>query len=215
MLKKGIAILGGSFDPIHQGHIQIARDIQNRFHFEKIIFMPCGQPVFKRQTHASNTQRLDMLKLALGQYKDFIIDTREFSRQGPSYSIFSLEEFRQEYPQEPIIWLMGEDAFSHIQKWHRFEDLFKLAHLVILARPNTSPIWRKELKPILKKYQTQNMNALRTHPYGKIYIFEHTNYPYASSDIRNAIQINQIPQGLPDNVKEYIQNHRIYLSHEN
>lgn len=207
MSNQGVAIFGGSFDPIHRGHVQTAIDVQSFFQFEKIIFMPCGQPVFKSKTHASNSQRLDMLRLAINQQKNFEIDEREILRHGPSFTVETLEELRKDYPYNPLVWIMGEDAFANILQWHRHQELLLLANLLVLARPLTQKI---QIKTILEQYQTSNPKDLKSFQHGKIYIYQHSNYPYSSTQIRNAIANHQTPIGLDLMVENYIQKNKLY-----
>lgn len=205
MPKEAIAIFGGTFDPIHRGHVQTAIDVQSYFQFKKIIFIPCGQPVFKSKTHANHTQRLEMLKLAIRQHINFEIDEREILRQGPSFTVETLEELRKDYPDNPLIWILGEDAFANILQWHRSQELPLLANLLVLARPNT-----QQNRTILKQYQTLNPQDLKSFQHGKIFIYQHSDYPYSSTQIRAAIAKHEAPLGLDPMVETYIQQNRLY-----
>lgn len=212
MSRHGIAIFGGSFDPVHLGHIQTAQDVQSFFQFKKVIFMPCGQQPLKAKTHADSIQRLEMLRLAINKHPHFEIDDREMLRKGPSFTVETLQELRGLYPKEPLIWLLGEDAFAHIKQWHRYQELLQFAHLLVLARPGTSPDWRIELKDFLQASQTFESCDLTSSPYGRIYIFEHGHYPFSSTQIKEALTHGNIPRGLQPMVAEYIQKNQLYHS---
>jgi nicotinate-nucleotide adenylyltransferase len=207
-MNNGIAVFGGSFDPVHLGHILTAIDIQNTFHFKELVFMPCGQAVFKNQLKANPQQRLDMLKLALEKYPNFKIDAREMQRKGPSYTILSLEELRKEY-SVPITWILGEDAFQSFHQWHQYQNILKLAHLIILARPNQQKPYAPELLELLKEHQTQNIDDLNT-GCGKIYYYPHSDYPYSSTAIRKNLLNHVKPEGLNPKVLAYITKNYCY-----
>ncbi|HBB52371.1 MAG TPA: hypothetical protein DCZ80_00525 [Legionellales bacterium] len=210
-MNNGLAILGGSFDPIHLGHVKTALDIQKIFHFKKIIFMPCGQAVFKNQLHVSDADRLAMLKIALHDSPQFMMDTREMMRQGPSYTILSLEELRTEYgKQVSLTWILGEDAFQEFENWYRYQDILSFAHLIILARPKLKKNFSKSLDAFVEKHLTDNPEDLIQAPQGKIYFYHASNYPISSSEIREDIHNQILPHGLAPEVLEYIQEHACY-----
>lgn len=212
-MNEGFAIFGGSFDPIHLGHIQTAKNIQDMFHFKRMIFMPCGQGVFKGSLHASNIDRLAMLRLALKNLPDIEVDTREMHRTGPSYTILSIEELRKEnLTNIPMTWIMGEDAFQSFDKWLRFEDILSLVNLIILARPQLKKEFSKSLKRIIKNHQTINPEDLKKFPCGKIFFYSQSQYAISSSQIRQEILQGILPSGLDPHVWEYIQIHHLYQS---
>ncbi len=206
-MAKRIGVFGGSFDPIHLGHLNTAIDLQTQFHFDALLFLPCGQPVLKEKNNASNEARIAMLEIALKKYPQFSIDTREINRNGKSYSILSLEELHQEYPKDTLIWIMGEDAFSKFHLWHRYQDILKLAHIIVLARPHEKHVPHSET---LTKHITLNPNDLSNDIAGKIYFYEHSQYPYSSTAIRHAIQNQQTLSGLAPEVLDYIQKNHCY-----
>lgn len=205
-MSKLIGILGGSFNPIHYGHLNIANDLQQLFNFDKVIFMPCGNPVFKKNNLTSNNHRLNMLNLALKDKNNFVVDERELNRKSKSYSIISLEELQQEYPATSLVWIMGLDAFNHFQKWYRYRDILNIANLVVISRPDSVNLANQ----LLASHLTHNPNDILSIPAGKIYFFPHSNYPYSSSSIRNALKHNQVPNGLPIDVLDYIHNNNCY-----
>lgn len=116
-----IAIFGGTFDPIHNGHIQTSLKIQSHFHFDHYFFLPCNIPVLKPRATASNQQRIDMLQLALKQYPQFSIDLREINRGPPSYMVDTLTSYRKEFPKASLSLIIGYDAFLSLAQWQQWE----------------------------------------------------------------------------------------------
>jgi nicotinate-nucleotide adenylyltransferase len=140
-----------------------------------------------------------------------MIDTREIKRQGPSYTILSLEELRAEYGKQiPLTWILGEDAFQEFENWHRYQDILSLAHLIILARPQLKKNFSKSLAVFIEKHLTDNPEDLIQATQGKIYFYRSSNYPISSSQIREDIHHHILPQGLAPKILEYIQEHACY-----
>lgn len=126
---------GGSFDPVHNGHLAVARAARDAFAAE-VLMLPAGDPPHKDTTHADAEQRAAMLALALANVTDIALDRRELQRAGPSYTVDTLRELRSEWgPHAPIAWLIGADSLVQLQTWHRWRELFELAHLVVVPRP--------------------------------------------------------------------------------
>ncbi|OGT06369.1 MAG: nicotinate (nicotinamide) nucleotide adenylyltransferase [Gammaproteobacteria bacterium GWF2_41_13] len=134
-----IGILGGTFDPIHQGHLQIALIALQQLHLQKIHFIPCFQPPHRNQPIASPNDRLAMVKLAIGNNTAFNADDREIKRGNISYTIDTLKSLRQDYPDTPLCLIIGTDAFQELQQWHHWKELIDYAHLVVMYRQTDQP----------------------------------------------------------------------------
>jgi len=134
-VKKAIGILGGTFDPIHYGHLRSAIDVAEQLNLERIQLIPSARPPHREQPQATPEQRLEMLHLAVKDHDLFKVDDRELHRSGESYTVDTLLSLRQEYPDSPLYLILGTDAFSHIQSWHRWDELLDLAHIVVMQRP--------------------------------------------------------------------------------
>jgi nicotinate-nucleotide adenylyltransferase len=213
MKLESIALFGGSFDPVHQGHIQIAQYIQNHFRFSKFIFLPCGTPALKPQCQASNIHRLAMLKLALQSLPQFEIDTRELMRDKTSYTIDTIQEYRQEHGEKVSISLIiGHDAFCHLMQWHRWQELLDYCHIIHHERPSQAHHYPHKLKDYVKQRDADDPNHLIATPKGSIFSIFAGNFPYSSTEIRKSLKNNQVPQGLSPQVLAYIQNHHLYHS---
>ena len=133
-----VGLFGGTFDPVHFGHLRLATELAEAFHLEKVIFLPAGLPYHRgRSAHASNEQRLTMVKLATARDARFDVDDRELRRDGNTYTYDTLAEIRNERgPNAPLVFLTGSDAFSKIETWNRWTELFDLAHFAVAIRAN-------------------------------------------------------------------------------
>src|SRR5687768_14694719 len=133
-----IGLFGGTFDPVHFGHLRLATELAEAFHLEKVIFLPAGLPYHRgRAAHASSEQRLTMLKLATARDVRFDVDDRELQRDGNTYTYDTLAEIRKERgPEAPLVFLTGSDAFAQVATWHRWTEIFELAHFVVAIRAN-------------------------------------------------------------------------------
>ena len=131
-----IGIFGGSFDPVHNGHLANALAIQKTLNLSALYLMPCANPVHKDGLMFSNQARLDMLELAC-QATPLQIDRREIDRQGDSYTIDSLIEIKHEYPETPVCLIMGADSFLQFDTWKRYQDFSQYCHLVVIDRPDS------------------------------------------------------------------------------
>lgn len=210
-----ILIFGGTFDPVHNGHIEVAVAVQNHCHFDRFIFLPCKVPVLKNNAHASPQQRLDMLHLALQDYSGFKfeIDEREIARDSPSYMVTTLEDYRLESGQDTAITLlMGRDSFAELPHWYNWEKLLLLCNILVIDRPGDinfpDPVCH-----LLNQHETCNLSDLKTQPHGKIYRFNAGHFDYSSTSIRQLLlknKTNQLP--LPASVTQFINQFNLYTN---
>ena len=152
-----IGILGGTFDPVHLGHLRLALDLLDKnslspHKLSEIRFIPCKNPVLKKSASASSQHRLAMLKLAVKNQPNFSIDDRELRRKTPSYMIDTLCELQTEMPEERFALIMGSDALSLFTQWQCYEDILEIAELVIIPRGTlaTLPISSSHIRALLK-----------------------------------------------------------------
>lgn len=155
-----IAIFGGSFDPIHNGHLQVSLSIQQHFKFDTYIFLPCKMPTIKPPTLANNDQRIEMIHLAIKDFPEFKMDLREIERPTPSYMVETLESFRAELPNDSISLIMGYDAFLSLPRWYQWEKIITLSNLIIINRLEFSHLHpSKTMEKFLKEHQVlKNLN---------------------------------------------------------
>lgn len=129
-----IAIFGGTFDPIHLGHLRLAVELQEKHKFKEVRFVPCKNPVFKKAPTISLEHRIAMLKLAIKDQPHFVVDESERRRTGPSYMIDTLVDLQTQMPKEKFTLIMGSDAFEDFYRWHCCEDIIALAKLLVVPR---------------------------------------------------------------------------------
>ena len=130
-----LGIYGGTFDPVHHGHLLLARDALEQLRLDAVLFVPCGQSPFKRRKpHATDAQRVAMLRLALKSHSHFWLTRCELDRPAPSYAYDTAMEIREAFPRAALFWLIGEDQLAALDQWHRPDDLRRLVTFVLLAR---------------------------------------------------------------------------------
>jgi len=211
-----IGLFGGTFDPVHFGHLRLATELAEAFRLDQVLFIPAGLPYHRgRSAHATSDQRLTMLKLATARDARFDVDDRELKRQGNTYTYDTLAEIRRERgPDASLVFLMGTDTFAKIDTWHRWTELFELAHFGIAIRADDSQ-WNtkgpgafpKEIWPRI----TLNLREMLAAPAGKVMTFKMTPLAISSTAIREtAAAGGSIRYLTPDPVVEYIRTHHLY-----
>ena len=213
-----LGLFGGTFDPIHFGHLRLATELAEAFHLDQVIFIPNGLPYHRgRAAHATTEQRLTMLKLATARDARFDVDDRELRREGETYTYDTLSEIRRERGAElPIVFLSGSDAFAKIDTWNRWTELFDLAHFAVAIRAGDDQWFSKGPGAFPKEAWpriTLNLRELLATPAGKIMTFSMTPIAISSSAIRTlAGEGASIRYLTPDPVVEYIRSHHLYSS---
>ena len=218
MSLKLIGVLGGAFDPIHYGHIKLAKAWQDVATLSKVLFIPTGLAPHKNIV-LENKHRLKMLNLALNPYTNFFTDDREIKKNQsdlkPSYTIETLQSLIIEKKEDQAFcFLMGSDAFLKLESWHLWNELFNYCHILIVERRET-PILEDQLTSNLKKEWskrlTQNIEDLRGSSYGLIMTKKFEYIDISSSEIRDAIYSNKnLTNLLPTAVADYINLHGLY-----
>ncbi|ASM49466.1 nicotinate-nucleotide adenylyltransferase [Pseudoalteromonas espejiana DSM 9414] len=208
-----IAIFGGTFDPVHLGHINMATQCVNAFNLNTLYFMPCALPAHKAAPGISTEHRINMLNAAIAPYSFFQLDLRELNRTGPSYSLLSLQELRAEHPTTPIIFLIGMDSFNNLDKWYEWQAITQLCHIVVYQRPGQLCNPRPALNTYMLNAQTNDAQQLEYTPFGKLYFLPGETLDAASSSIREQLKkTNKNNELLPDSVSHYIEQHQLYQS---
>ncbi len=211
-----IGLFGGTFDPVHFGHLRLATELGEAFHLEKVVFIPAGLPYHRgRDAHATNEQRLTMLKLATARDARFDVDDRELKRAGNTYTYDTLVEIRKERgPETPLVFLAGTDAFAGVDTWHRWTELFDLAHFAVAVRANDEAWFSKGPGTIPRQIWpriTLNPRELADVPAGKVMTFAMTPLSISSTAIRAcAAEGASIRYLTPDPVAEFIRSHNLY-----
>ena len=218
MSLKLIGVLGGAFDPIHYGHIKLAKAWQDVATLSKVLFIPSGLAPHKNIV-LENKHRVEMLNLALNPYTNFFTDDREIKKNQndlkPSYTIETLQSLIIEKKEDQAFcFLIGSDAFLKLESWHLWNELFNYCHILIVER-RESPIIVDQLTSALKKEWgeriTQNIEDLRGSSYGLIMTKKFEYIDISSSQIRDAIYSNKnLTDLLPAAVADYINLHGLY-----
>ena len=212
-LQQPIGIFGGTFDPVHLGHLRTAHELRTGLGLAEVRFIPSRVPPHRPPTIAPEALRLRMLEAALDGQPDFVVDGRELRRPGPSFMVDTLASLRQEMPMRPLCLLLGMDAFFGLPAWHRWQDILTLAHIVVARRPGFAEQTDGEIGQLLRSHETADSQALATAPTGCILVREVTQLEISSSAIRNLVAAGGDPRFLvPDAVLELITKTHIYAN---
>ena len=212
---SSIGIFGGTFDPVHYGHLRTAFEMLQALRFDEVRFMPCGNPPHRGKTFADATLRLKMVKVAIEGQKGFVVDDRELMREGPSYSVDTLSALREEEPNRPLALIIGMDAFLGLPKWHHWERILQLAHIVVAHRPGWRAPDMGPLGELLANCGTHRIDDLHQAMCGKIYIHDVTQLEISSTDIRELVAGGRDPRFLmPDSVGDVIRSSGCYATRD-
>ena len=182
-----IGIYGGSFDPVHLGHLQTATSIKNELDIDRLFMLPCFEPVHKNSLNYTSKQRLQMLDLAIKEFNSLEIDTREILRGGSSFMIDTLLDLKESFKNESICLIIGMDSFIKFKTWKNWDEFSKLIHLVVLPRNGDQPVSKT-----LTTFETvENIDKLKSNSNGHLYFSNSQMIDISSSAIRGKIAANQ------------------------
>ncbi|MGD8483931.1 MAG: nicotinate-nucleotide adenylyltransferase [Thioalkalispiraceae bacterium] len=208
-----LGILGGTFDPVHFGHLRPALDVAETLKLDEVRLIPCGQPPHRQQPVASALQRLSMLRAAVAGQRVFKVDDREIRRGGPSYMVDTLASLKQDFPDHSLCLILGCDAFLELASWHRWRELFNLANIVVTHRPGWSVKQvnqQSELDKQVKQRQV-TVDKLANYEAGKIAFIPVTQLDISATRIRERLkQGQQASYLLPEKVEQIIKMQHIY-----
>lgn len=202
---KPIGVFGGTFDPIHYGHLRTAFEMLQVLRFDEVRFMPCGDPPHRGTTFASASERLRMVELATAGQEGFVVDDREIRRQGLSYSIDTLLSLRDEFPDRALGLIVGMDAFLGLPAWHRWAEFLDVAHIIVAHRPGWKAPDMGPLGEMITEFGTHRVNDLHTALNGRVHIHAVTQLEISSTEIRALVAAGRDPRFLmPDAVRDEI-----------
>lgn len=208
---KPIGILGGTFDPIHHGHLRLAVEVYERLALAEVRLIPAAHPPHREDPAAAAQLRLQMLQRAIAGVPGLIADERELKRSGPSYMVNTLESLRTDYPQTPLCLILGMDAFMGLLHWHQWQRLIQLAHLILVRRLGVSVPENQLMTAFLKMHQVHDKQYITEQLAGDIWLEEIPALSISASQIRALIMADKDPSYLlPVAVLDLIHNHQLY-----
>jgi len=203
-----IGILGGSFDPVHRAHVQVALTVLASLQLDEVRLMPCQQSPTRSAPQVDAEHRLAMLKLVVENHQLLAVDDRELQRDAPSYSVDSLEELRREHPNDSLFFIVGVDAFNGLLAWHQWKQIFELAHIVVVGRIGEKIVNEGELAKLLaERGRCDKPESLS----GTVITGLNCDLPTSSTQVREALETAaSVDRLLEKPVIEYIQENRLY-----
>ncbi len=212
-----VGIYGGTFDPVHFGHLRVAEELVNDVAFDRFFFVPAGEPRLRDMPVASKTQRVRMVELAIQDNPGFLLDAREIKREGVSRTVETLREYQAEYGGDAALCLIiGADSFLKMHQWCNWQEVFELCHLIIVNRPGSVLLQNKsnlpeEIQHVCVSRWTACPTSLASQPYGLIYVAPTTLLDISATHIRAMVAAGKsIRYLLPDAVSNYIKTHQLY-----
>jgi len=207
-----IGILGGTFDPIHYGHLRTALDVQQQLSLNEVRFIPCGEPPHRNKPVAEPLQRLAMVRAAISGQDNFSVDDREISRAGPSYMVDTLKSLKQELSSDSLNLILGTDAFNELPGWYKWQEIFNLANIIVMQRPQLKERNARSaaLSAVIKQTQVSK-DSLYKYQQGKLCFVPVTQLDISATVIRQQWQEQKnIRFYLPDTVLTLIRQQNIY-----
>lgn len=208
MKKRGF--LGGTFDPVHAGHLRLAVECLEQFNLDSLHLLPAPTPNLRATPGANPAQRLAMLELAVAG-TGLEVDAREIGRDGVTYTVDTLQALREQYPADALCFILGQDAFNGLARWHRWEALTGFAHLVVATRPGYRRPTEEPLASLLRDAETPNPERLVAQAAGCIFLATIPLLPISATDLRTRVREGRSIAALtPQPVVEYIRDHALY-----
>lgn len=212
-MTTAVGIFGGTFDPVHFGHLRAAVEAREKLGLADFHLLPAGRPPHRSDTVANGGQRLEMLRLALDGCPDLRVDDREVRRSGYSYMVDTLAEIRSETGEAPLLLMIGQDAANALDRWHEWQRLFDLAHLVVMRRPDAHFNCGGELRRQIEERRVHDAAQLLQRPAGRVLSLEITQLDISSTHIRALLAAGRSARFLlPDRVIDYIREQGLYTA---
>ena len=212
-MSKLQALFGGTFDPIHYGHLKPVEILANQIGLSRVIIMPNNVPPHRPQPEATSEQRKLMVELAIADKPLFVLDERELRRDTPSFTADTLQQWRQEQgADKPLAFIIGQDSLLTFPSWHRYETILSNAHLLVTRRPGYPlKMAQEEHQQWLDQHLTSNIEDLHNQPAGKIYLAETPWFDVSATLIRERLEHNEsCEEMMPEAVLTYIMQQGLY-----
>lgn len=213
--RRMVGLLGGTFDPIHHGHLRMAEQLADALRLDEVRFIPCANPPHRQAPQTPAAERSAMVRLAIAGNPRFVLDERELQRAGTSYTIDTLLGLRTELGDEvALVLFMGSDAFVEFDSWHRWQEIPELCHLVLVERPNAqmTESLRPALQSLLRERYTDDADTLTSSAAGRVMIRRIHALDISATAIRDDLRSKRSPRYLlPDAVLEFIRQRKLYL----
>jgi nicotinate-nucleotide adenylyltransferase len=208
---RPMGLFGGTFDPIHNGHLRTAFELREALRLAEVRFLPTGNPPHREHTQASAEIRLALVRAAVAAEPGFTVDDREVRRSGLSYSVDTLTGLREEFPARSLCLILGMDAFLGLPNWHRWREILTLAHIVVAHRPGWKAPLQGPLGEVMVDHGTGAIRDLHEQPAGRIYVHAVTQLEISSTELRQLISRGRDPRYLvPDSVRELLRESGCY-----
>lgn len=207
-----LGFYGGTFDPIHQGHLQLALYVAAHCQLTSLQLLPCHLPPHRAHPGVSSAHRAAMVELAIAPYPQLQLNSLELAKNSPSYTVKTLEQLRAQYPTATLLFVIGMDSLNQFQHWHRYQDILQLCHLLVLQRPGYQATTPATVS-LLQRYQAADLAVLQQQSAGGILLLQNPQYDISASQIRHALQqgSDPVPAELQiDAVSRYIRQHGLY-----
>ena len=206
-----IGVLGGMFDPIHNGHVEVAKFASESLSLEMTKLIPCSIPNHRAEAISSADHRVAMLELAIKDYENLSIDPIEVYKDGISYSVDTLRELKAQNPESGIVFILGMDAFNNLNRWHKWEQLLQLCSLFVLARSGENVNYGIATEIDLLNRKVDSGETLLQKEAGSVFISEEFNCELSSTTVRSKLLLGEdLSQELNEKVYSYIKKHNLY-----
>lgn len=214
-MQPPIGILGGTFDPVHNGHLRLAIELRDMLDLASVRLVPNARPPHRNSPSATPGQRAKWLRVAIADEPNLLLDDREIMRPGLSYSVDTLASLREDLPDTPLCLIMGEDVFAKLPEWHEWRELFDYAHIVLVDRPGGEAEFTQPVQQELEQRDCDT-DFLRSHLNGGIHVCAPPPLAISSSHVRALLAGGRSPRYLlPQAVFDDILDSAIYSEKQN
>ena len=217
-MSRRIGVLGGMFDPVHTGHIEVAVAAQSRLQLDEVRFVPCAIPNHKAGATAGAMHRVNMLQLVIQGLPGLLVDERELHREGTSYTVDTLAEMREKFTDASLVFIQGEDSFRTLPQWHQWRHLLRFAHICVMSRQTqrSEEDYEPALAALLMEHGVDSVDALFAQRQGHVIQLDEVDNPVSSTQLREALlnrsSLTSQNAMLDPAVQSYIKQHHLYRS---